>query len=1262
MKKQPVSEHSQQQFDLLLEQMPLGFSYNQLVYNENKIAEDYKILKVNSAYTAISGKSKAELEGKKMSEVHAELPEKWFEKCRQVAETGEAFEYENFFPEFDRFFKIKIYSPQKNDFCLLIDDITQQYQAEEELNESEAKYRLLVENQNDLVVKIDTEGRFLFVSPTYMQLFGKTETELLGNQFMPLVHEDDREPTARAMEKLYAPPYSCYLEQRAYTTKGWRWLAWSDKAIVDEDGEVVEIVGVGRDITKQKEAEKNLRHQQATLKSVIKNLPFDFWARDKDGVSFLQNDSSRLEWENLIGKTPEQQNVSEETLALWKSNNARAYRGETINEEVEYTNEFGKRAYYQNIVAPIFDENKEILGILGLNIDITQRKKYEDEIIKAKEAIEESENLLSTLINASPDIICFKDGKGRWLLANDADLKLFNLEDVAYKGKTDLELAASTPFFKNAFTTCSVSDEKAWQAQTITKNEEIIPQANGSSKIFEVIKVPLFHNDGTRKGLIVLGRDISERKTTEMELKASEERYKVLADATEEAIFLSEKGYCVETNKTACQMFGYSYEEMVGTFGTLIIAPESQKLVENYMLSGYDKPYEAVGQRKDGTTFPVQLFGKMFEYKGRKARLTTCRDLTQQKQYEAEILRSQHRLMRAEKIAAFGNWEFYLSDNKAVASEGAKRIYGVKASRTTMTIEEVKNIALPEYRTELNKAFSNLINKGIPYDMEFKIKRPVDGQIVDIHSIAEYDKQRNVVFGVIHNVSQQKNYEKELIAAKEKAENNATKTRSLLAAIPDMMFVFNSEGRIVDYHANTEEALYVPPEFFLGKKAEDILPPSVAHLSYKKIDYVLRTKKMTVYDYQLEINGDWQTFESRMVYLQADKTIAIVRNITERAQMIKELKLAKEQAQESDRLKSAFLANMSHEIRTPMNGIIGFSQMLDDPELSQAKRRYFADIIRNSSQQLLRIVNDIVDISKVEAGQITIKEIPTCINDICIELFSFYKSAAQKNNINLYVKKSLPNHRSKIYADETKLRQVLNNLLSNALKFTHKGHVEFGYTLHNNFLEFYVKDTGIGIPKEAYPVVFERFRQADSDENKTYGGTGLGLAISKAYIEKMGGRIWFESNVNTGSTFYFCIPYKAVEREDISRFAEEQARENAPTILVVEDEEINYLYIEEVVSQLNYNVLHAKSGTEAVEMCKTHTELQLVLMDIKLPGMNGLDATRKIRTFNPELPIIAQTAYAMSEDREKALEAGCVDYIAKPVKKQQLITMIKQYL
>jgi len=394
-------------------------------------------------------------------------------------------------------------------------------------------------------------------------------------------------------------------------------------------------------------------------------------------------------------------------------------------------------------------------------------------------------------------------------------------------------------------------------------------------------------------------------------------------------------------------------------------------------------------------------------------------------------------------------------------------------------------------------------------------------------------------------------------------------------------------------------------------------------------------------------------------------TIGIDRDITKRKQIEEELIKAKLKAEESDRLKSAFLANMSHEIRTPMNGILGFTELLKDLKLTGKKQQEFINIIQKSGTRMLNIINDIINISKIDSQQIEISIAETDINEQLEYIYHFFRLEAEQRKLHISFKNGLSSAKAFVRADREKLYAVLTNLVKNAIKFTKTGSIEFGYDLKGEFLEFYVKDTGPGIPDDQKEIIFERFRQGSESLSYNYEGSGLGLAISKAYVEMLGGKIWVESKNGQGSTMRFTMPYlNGIKKNELLQtFTEEEIRLTRELkILVVDDDETSRMLFNVMIMPFAKDYFQAINGHEAVKVCQHNPGINLVLMDINMPVMNGYEATRQIREFNTEVIIIAQTAYALPGDREKAIEAGCNNYISKPINHVALISLINQYL
>jgi len=393
--------------------------------------------------------------------------------------------------------------------------------------------------------------------------------------------------------------------------------------------------------------------------------------------------------------------------------------------------------------------------------------------------------------------------------------------------------------------------------------------------------------------------------------------------------------------------------------------------------------------------------------------------------------------------------------------------------------------------------------------------------------------------------------------------------------------------------------------------------------------------------------------------------ISIRDNITEKKRMMEELVIAKERAEESDKLKMAFLANMSHEIRTPMNGIMGFLDLLQNPELTAKNRLNYLSIARKSSERLLSTINDIIEISKIEAGQTEINLSEVDLYELMDFFHVFFKPEVEQKELLFKFVNPFRTPAFKIQTDKNKLESIIGNLLKNAIKFTNTGQIEFGCEVKAGQLLFYVKDSGIGIPEDRQSAVFQRFVQAETKIARPHEGSGLGLSIAKAYAEMLGGNLWLKSIPGNGSTFFFSMNYTmdlALAKIPQPEATAETLMPGGISILIAEDDPSSYSYLEALLLDEGFTLIHANNGLEAISLLKGNPHVSLILMDIKMPEMDGLQATREIRKFNALIPIIAQTAYAMPADMQSALDSGCSDYISKPVKIDSLLKAIRKAL
>jgi len=505
------------------------------------------------------------------------------------------------------------------------------------------------------------------------------------------------------------------------------------------------------------------------------------------------------------------------------------------------------------------------------------------------------------------------------------------------------------------------------------------------------------------------------------------------------------------------------------------------------------------------------------------------------------------------------------------------------------------------------------------------------------------------------------------VKAHDLLKESEQKSMSIMENSADAIFLTNQQGKYIYTNKEVSAMLGYTSEEMKSKTIADISPPNKIEEYFKFFKQLLNQGKGFTEIELLKKDGSYISTDLNTVLLPDGTIYGSCRDITERKKTESELIKAKEHAEEGDRLKSAFLCNMSHEIRTPMNGILGFAQLLREPDLTGEEQQKFLGIIEKSGARMLNIITDIVSISKIESGQMEISISETNVNEGIDFVYNFFKPVVEKNGIQLFAKNVLPLKEAIIKTDREKIIAILTNLVGNATKFTHTGFIEFGYEKKDKYLEFFVKDTGVGIDDEKKEIIFERFRQgSESSYSREYEGAGLGLSISKAYVEMLGGKIWVESELGKGSTFYFTIPYnvdmeaKPAIKNVIANIEADHKVKNLK-VLIAEDDDASVSFLSTALKPLCREILKAGTGVEAVEACRNNPDIDLVLMDVRMPDMDGYEATRQIRQFNKDVIIIAQTAYAFAGDREKAIEAGCNDHIAKPIRFDVLKGLIQKH-
>jgi len=777
--------------------------------------------------------------------------------------------------------------------------------------------------------------------------------------------------------------------------------------------------------------------------------------------------------------------------------------------------------------------------------------------------------------------------------------------------------------------------------------------------------------NGGRKQLLFSSRDLSDKVKAEKALHRSEERYIRLVENSPDILysFSTIKGRSYHSSKVV-NVLGYTPEQLSEDpmLWYNSIHPDDRPLVDR-AIANLDKgqPLNIEYRIKTASGKWKWLHDRsihIYYYYGETHIEGLAMDITERKQAEEQL-----QLTKSSYLGIFNTLTeaiYILDDTNSFieVNAGAEKMYGY--SRDELIGQTPLTVAAPGMNNmdDIFRLMSAVSGNGKTVVFEFWGKRK-NGEVFPKEVIVSKGKYfgKDVLLATARDISDR-------IEAEKKSNEQNQFVNSLMRAVPVAVFYKDHQGHYLGCNDIFSDFVGLKKEEIQGKTVFDLWPPEVAEMYDKKDNELLKSGEYQIYEYVVrDKNGELIPciFAKDVFYNSEGQPGGIVGaflDISERKRFEEELKKAKEQAEENDRLKSAFLANMSHEIRTPMNGILGFTSLLKNPLMSGSNQNEYIEIIEQSGQRMLNIINDLINISKIEAGQMEVINSETNINELLEYLFTFFLPEAEKKGIQFFVSSKLPTPQSVITTDKEKLYAVLANLIKNAIKFTDKGSVEFGYEFQNGFVRFFVKDTGLGIPKEKQQQVFERFVQA-----KTNGGgregVGLGLSISKAYVEMLGGSIWLESEEGKGSEFYFTIPDS--ENRNVDRIsgknsvvAEADNNRNKLHVLIVEDDNISSFLLTKIMEDISVKIYHAQSGIEAVELFKAHPEINLILMDIKMPGMDGYTATEKIRELNKDVIIIAQTAYAQKDDRKKSMEVGCNEHITKPISSETITDAVQR--
>ena len=1147
---------------------------------------------------------------------------------------------------------------------LAIEDITERKQAEESFSEENRLTNeyldILFNHANVPIIIWDAESVITRHNRAFEELIGYDLSNAEDKKIDVLFPKDKLDLSLKLIKNSLRNEKPELVEVEIVTrNNGLKTVLWNSTNIFDKEGKKI-VATVAQDITTRKRTEDAISNLETRYRRLFESA--------KDGILILDAQTGCIIDVNpflieLLGYSKEdllEKEIWE--IGFFKDIAANAEKFLELQQKgyVRYDNlpleTVDGRKINVEFVSNVYLVNRK--NVIQCNIrDITKRK-------KAEKALIISESHLHTLVQAIPDLIWTKDVDGIYLSCNTMFGRFFGASEAEIIGKTDYDFVEKelADFFRE-------NDRKAMEAGEPTTNEEWVTFADDKRAVcLETIKAPMFDAHNKLIGVLGIGRDITLRKNSEKALRHSEKKFRNYIDNAPDGIFIiDETGKFTDANHAACAMSGFSKNELLKMSIPDILAEtslaEGLSQFNKLILEGTSKAELLIKHSTE-----VKKWWSFDAVKLSKSRfLLFAKDITERKLSEEEILMLSHSLKSVNECVSITDME-----NKILfVNESFLRTYGYEINELIG-----KNISLIGSQYNHQKQVDEILPATIFGSWKGELlNRRKDGSEFPVYLSTSVVRDRDSkVLGLIGVATD--------ITERKKAEDELKEKNTFIQKVMDNLPVGISLNSI-----RSGSALYVNNKFeeIYGWPVEEMKDiTGFFEKVYPDKEYREELTARIVEDIN---SGDstrmhWEDCKVKhkdgsehvvnavnIPLFEQDIMVSTVIDITERKRGELELIKAKEKAEESDRLKSAFLTNMSHEIRTPMNGILGFAGLLKEPMLTGEEQKSYIAIIEKSGARMLNIINDIVSISKIESGQMIVSVSDTNVNEQVEDVYMLFKQEAEQKNIRFFYTNPLPTKEAIVRADKEKLFAILSNLVKNAIKFTDKGSIKIGYKKKDEFLEFFVKDTGIGVSKAQKEFIFERFRQGSESRTRNYEGAGLGLSISKAYIEMLGGKIRVESNSDgpgseKGSAFFFTIPYIPAREEKIPATTEvddntTDTKIRNLKILIADDDETSKMLISIIAKTISNNVIEVSNGSDAIEACRNNPDIDLVLMDIKMPGMDGYEATRQIRKFNTHVIIIAQTAFALDGDRAKSIEAGCNDNITKPIDPILLIAMIK---
>lgn len=1152
-----------------------------------------------------------------------------------------------------------------------------QAQTQKELQQALQELTHHIENSPLATVRWDEHFRIQRWSRQAEKMFGWTAEEVMGKTMMEwhFIHEDDLAYVDQHAAALLNG-VNCVCQNRNYHKDGSvLYCEWYNSVLVDESGNLVSILSLAQDVTDRQQAEAAMRQSKTQFQKLAAASP---------GVIYtvVEYPSGPVRFEYVSPAFEELHEVSvtavleDATIPLrqihpddllgYQQAVAKSYEQmQPFTHEWRIITPSGRIKWIQASSRPERRTNEELVWH-GIVIDITDRKQSEL-------ALQESEQRLQAILDSAPLAIFIKDLQGCYAQVNSAYEQMTNLSRAQLIGMTDYDLLP-TDFAAE----CEASDQTALTENRIVTFEESVPFKEGTRYLL-VTKFPLLDTSGSPYAVCGITVDLTDRKHYEESL----EQYQQVVAATTDAICLLDRNYTYQlVNQAYATLQNYPPEALIGQtvpeiMGGLFFKTPIQERLDRCLLGeviNYQMwfPYPKVGRRFIDITYSPQL-----DAKGSVSGVVvSIRDITSLKQIEAALRQSERKFKGAFDTLSSGMCLVSPAGGLQEANAALCELLGY--SEPELLTLRLQDIVHPyDHRVGLEFAEQLFTGAITGYRVEQRFLTKDQHSLWGLVSVGLLrDSHQRPLYLIIQitDISDRKRAEEAL------RQSEAT-NRALIQAIPDLLIRMHQDGTYVDMQNAGNIALLYPDQMVSGSSIYDNLPLERAEERMGYVQQALQTQTLQLYEYQLEIRGKTHYEEARVIPCAEDEVLIMIRDISDRKYAEIQLQQAKEAAEAANYAKSLFLANMSHELRTPLNVVLGFAQLMQRDVSLSAEQREHLRIMRRSGEHLLNLINDILDLSKIEAGQINLHEKATDLTELLSTLQAMFREPAQVKGLQFYLNLAADLPRT-IVIDANKLRQVLINLLNNAIKFTQAGYVTLQVTsspppspLPSSPLTliFEVIDTGVGIASEELTTIFDAFTQAQAGR-VALEGTGLGLTISQRLVRLMGGEITVCSQMQQGSTFRFSIPVRqATAREIPDRWSQGQVIGLAPDqptyrILVVDDQPMNRQVLVQLLTQIGLEVKEAADGETAIAVWQ-QWQPQLIWMDIRMPGMDGYETIQIIRATEatraeavPKTVIIALTAQASTVDRTQALAIGCDGFMSKPLQAAEVFSQMAAHL